>query len=70
MELNEEFTLDTGTGRDEQDFPTFGNVQVALETPGLLDTLYFREKPTCDIALDVDEVEIEVKAVGLNMKGI
>ncbi|KAI3263477.1 hypothetical protein DTO003C3_8842 [Penicillium roqueforti] len=59
MELNEEFTLDTGTGRDEQDFPTFGNVQVALETPGLLDTLYFREKPTCDIALDVDEVEIE-----------
>lgn len=68
MELNGEFSLDMGTGRDEQDFPAFGNVQLALETPGLLDTVYFREKPTCDITLGVDEVEIEVKAVGLNMK--
>jgi hypothetical protein len=57
VSLNEEFTLDTGTGRDEQDFPAFGNVQLALETPGLLDTVYFREKPTCDIVLGVDEVE-------------
>ena len=68
MELNEEFTLDTAVGRAEQDFPTSGNVQLALETPGLLDTVYFREKPSCDIDLEADEVEIEVKAVGLNMK--
>jgi hypothetical protein len=68
MELNEEFTLDTGEGRAEQDFPISGNVQLALETPGLLDTVYFREKPTCDIVLGPDEVEIEVKAVGMNMK--
>jgi hypothetical protein len=68
MELNEEFTLDTGAGRAEQDFPTSGNVQLALETPGLLDTVYFRETPSCDIDLGADEVEIEVKAVGLNMK--
>lgn len=68
MELNEEFTLDTGVGRSEQDFPTSGNVQLALETPGLLDTVYFRERPSCDIELEADEVEIEVKAVGLNMK--
>lgn len=67
-ELNEEFTLDTGEGRTEQNFPTSGNVQLAFETPGLLDSIYFRERPTCDIALDADEVEIEVKAVGLNMK--
>ncbi|KAE8351833.1 hypothetical protein BDV28DRAFT_149625 [Aspergillus coremiiformis] len=69
MELNEEFTLDTGEGRTEQDFPTSGNVQLSLETPGLLDTMHFRERPTCDIALEADEVELEVKAVGLNMKG-
>ena len=68
MELNEEFTLDTGSGRAEQDFPTSGNVQLALETPGLLDTVYFRETPSCDIDLEADEVEIKVKAVGLNMK--
>ncbi|OQE06361.1 hypothetical protein PENVUL_c018G07616 [Penicillium vulpinum] len=67
MELSE-FTLDTGTGRDEQKFPTFGNIQLALETPCLLVTMYFGEKPTCDIALGADEVKIEVKAVGLNMK--
>ncbi|OJJ45037.1 hypothetical protein ASPZODRAFT_160532 [Penicilliopsis zonata CBS 506.65] len=69
MQLNQEFTLDTGgEGRLEQVFPTSGNVQLALETPGLLDTVYFREKPTCDMALGPDEIEIEVKAVGLNMK--
>jgi hypothetical protein len=68
MELNEEFTLDTGAGRIEQEFPSSGNVQLALETPGLLDTVYFREKPTCDIDLEADEIEIQVKAVGLNMK--
>ncbi|KAF9888920.1 hypothetical protein FE257_008089 [Aspergillus nanangensis] len=68
MELNDEFTLDTGEGRTGQEFPTSGNVQLALETPGLLDTVYFRERPTCDITLGPEEVEIEVKAVGLNMK--
>ncbi|GKT50532.1 prosolanapyrone synthase [Colletotrichum spaethianum] len=68
MQLNEEFSLDTGPGRTGQAFPNFGNIQLSLETPGLLDTVYFREKPTCEIALNADEVEIEVKAVGLNMK--
>ncbi|DAA79192.1 TPA_exp: Uncharacterized protein A8136_2977 [Trichophyton benhamiae CBS 112371] len=67
-QLNEEFRLDNGDGRVDQDFPTSGNVQLALETPGLLDTIYFREQPTCDIDLGSDELEINVKAVGLNMK--
>lgn len=67
-QLNEEFRLDNGDGRVGQDFPTSGNVQLALETPGLLDTVYFREQPTCDIDLGSDELEINVKAVGLNMK--
>ncbi|KAL4909695.1 hypothetical protein BDW74DRAFT_186214 [Aspergillus multicolor] len=69
MDLNQEFTLDTGSeGRHDQEFPTKGNVQLAMGTPGLLDTVYFRERPTCDMTLDADEVEIQVQAVGLNMK--
>lgn len=69
MALNSEFTLDTGSdGRADQDFPTEGNVQLAMGTPGLLDTVYFRERPTCDMALGDEEVEIRVQAVGLNMK--
>ncbi|KAK2877267.1 Type I Iterative PKS [Arthroderma sp. PD_2] len=67
-QLNEEFRLDTGDGRLDQDFPTSGNVQLALETPGLLDTVYFRKQPSREIELSPDELEIEVKAVGLNMK--
>ncbi|EGD86700.2 hypothetical protein H102_05221 [Trichophyton rubrum CBS 100081] len=67
-QLNEEFRLDNGDVRVDQDFPTSGNVQLALETPGLLDTVYFREQLTCDIDLDSDELEFNVKAVGLNMK--
>ncbi|KAL4917332.1 hypothetical protein BDW62DRAFT_201954, partial [Aspergillus aurantiobrunneus] len=67
--LNSEFTLDTGSdGRADQEFPTEANVQLAMGTPGLLDTVYFRERPTCDMALGDDEVEIRVQAVGLNMK--
>ena len=69
MALNSEFTLDTGSdGRADQEFPTEGTVQLAMGTPGLLDTVYFRERPTCDMVLGDDEVEIRVQAVGLNMK--
>ena len=58
-----------GRRENRAEFPYFGRmVQSAFETPGLLDSIYFRVRPTCDIALDADEVEIEVKAVGLNMK--
>ncbi|KAL4804624.1 hypothetical protein BDV18DRAFT_165984 [Aspergillus unguis] len=68
-DLNQEFNLDTGSeGRVQQSFPTEGNIQLFMGTPGLLDTVYFREKPTCDMALAPDEVEIKVQAVGLNMK--
>ncbi|EFQ96956.1 hypothetical protein MGYG_08877 [Nannizzia gypsea CBS 118893] len=67
-QLNEEFRLDNGDGRVGHDFPTSGNVQLAFEAPGLLDTVYFREQPTCDIELGPDELEINIKTVGLNMK--
>ncbi|EEP78241.1 hypothetical protein UREG_03086 [Uncinocarpus reesii 1704] len=68
MQLNEEFMLDSGDGRVDQDFPTCGNVLLALETPGLLDTIYFQETVSCATELGADEIEIETKAVGLNMK--
>lgn len=43
------------------------NLQLRVRQPGLLDTLYFEEVPDYG-PLASDEIEIEVKAIGINFK--
>ncbi|TLD09599.1 hypothetical protein PspLS_11722 [Pyricularia sp. CBS 133598] len=42
----------------------------SIETPGLLDTLYFVEDPNGSSELKAGEVEIEVKATSMNFKDV
>lgn len=44
------------------------NVNLKIRQPGLLDTLYFEEAPSASSPLAPGEVEVEVKAVGVNFK--
>ncbi|CAL3969736.1 unnamed protein product [Diplocarpon coronariae] len=43
---------------------------LAIGQPGLLDSLCFREDKTAGLPLQLDEVEIEVKATGLNFRDV
>ncbi|KAB8270078.1 reducing type I polyketide synthase [Aspergillus minisclerotigenes] len=43
-------------------------LRLVTETPGLLDSLHFIEDTTTDIPLLDDEIEIEVRAMGVNFK--
>lgn len=43
------------------------NMQLKVSQPGLLDTLYFEEIPEYEPLAD-DEIEVEVKSVGVNFK--
>ncbi|KAL8891066.1 MAG: hypothetical protein Q9215_001837 [Flavoplaca cf. flavocitrina] len=45
-------------------------LELAIETPGLLETLQFRDDPLYDQPLGPTDVEIEVKASGVNFKDI
>lgn len=45
-------------------------LELVIETPGLLDTLQFRDDPLHDKPLGPTDVEIEVKASGVNFKDI
>ncbi|RDW89221.1 polyketide synthase BcPKS8 [Coleophoma cylindrospora] len=44
-------------------------LQMVLETPGLLETLHFVDQPLDGTLLD-DEIEIEVKAIGMNARDV
>lgn len=46
------------------------SVTLKIETPGLLDTLYFAEHDSLNVPLKPDEVEIQVKASALNFRDI
>ncbi|GME49943.1 Highly reducing polyketide synthase alt5 [Neofusicoccum parvum] len=46
------------------------HITLTIESPGLLDTLYFAEDPNSDATLDDDEVEIQVRATSLNFKDV
>lgn len=43
-------------------------LRMEISTPGALETLHFVDDPTADDALENDEVEIEVRAIGLNFR--
>lgn len=45
-------------------------LQIAIEKPSILSTIYFKSDPTFSNLLAADEVEIEVKYAGLNTKEI
>ncbi|KAK2626256.1 hypothetical protein QTJ16_004518 [Diplocarpon rosae] len=47
-----------------------GPLRLAIGQPGLLDSLCFHEDPTAGLPLLPDEVEIEVKATGLNFRDV
>ena len=56
---------------EPQTFRQYGRPLVmGIGTPGLLDTIYFVEDDRMDSALPDDQVEIEVKATGLNFKDV
>ncbi|AEO64476.1 polyketide synthase [Thermothielavioides terrestris NRRL 8126] len=43
-------------------------LKMALSAPGALETLHFVDDPAAEQPLEADEVEIEVKAIGLNFR--
>ena len=43
-------------------------LKLTIETPGLLDSLCFIQDESCADPLAVNEIEVEVKAVGLNLR--
>lgn len=45
-------------------------LQLAIEKPGVLSTVYFKQDPEFSRSLPADEVEIEVKYAGVNNKDI
>ena len=45
-------------------------VALRIETPGFLDTLYFSDCETANAPLKSDDVEIQVKAAGLNFRDV
>ncbi|MCJ1393519.1 hypothetical protein MMC18_006394 [Xylographa bjoerkii] len=63
------------TARGQAQLQKFGQEPVrpsvlSIASPGLLDTLQFVEDPIVDLPLADDEVEIEVKATGMNFLDI
>ncbi|EOD51963.1 putative polyketide synthase protein [Neofusicoccum parvum UCRNP2] len=67
--------LSLGSKRKDLEPHTLGqdpdrHITLTIESPGLLDTLYFAEDPNSDATLDDDEVEIQVRATSLNFKDV
>ncbi|TQN68831.1 Highly reducing polyketide synthase azaB, partial [Colletotrichum shisoi] len=46
------------------------DMKMEVGTPGLLDSLRFREVEHCDAALEADQIEIEPRAFGLNFRDV
>ncbi|KAH5055929.1 hypothetical protein HBI88_091050 [Parastagonospora nodorum] len=59
--------LDTTTTK--QQYTTDRKMRLKIERPGLLESLHFQAVPLED-SLSLDEAEVEVKAIGLNMKEV
>lgn len=47
-----------------------GSSRLLVETPGLLDTLYFASDERVNVTLPHDQVEVDVKAAGINFKDV
>lgn len=45
-------------------------LKMAIGTPGALETLHFVDDQSVETALAEDEIEIEVKAIGMNQKDV
>lgn len=52
------------------EFGSVSRLKMSIKTPGLLDTICFAEDVSCDSPLAPDDVEIEIKAVGLNFRDV
>lgn len=53
----------------ELGLPSTGNLSLSIRKPGFLDSLFFQEAATCKTRdLQGDQVEVEVKAVGLGFR--
>ena len=46
------------------------SLKMAISTPGALDTLHFVDDATLENPLEADQIEIQVKAIGMNFKDI
>lgn len=53
-----------------QEFASSRRLKMAVGTAGALDSLYFREDQDLDLALGEREIEIDVKATGMNFKDV
>lgn len=53
-----------------QDFVSSRRLKMAFATTGALDSLYFRDDSSMQLGLGDDEIEIEVKATGMNFKDV
>lgn len=53
-----------------QEFQKAPPLTLAIATPGLIDSLQFIEDPTAPTELKPNEIEIEVKAIGVNFKDV
>ncbi|KAI1179866.1 putative polyketide synthase [Nemania sp. FL0916] len=73
--ISEDDTLNqlvhTATSRTPCDVE-FGlkDLQLKIQSPGLLSSLFFEEKATNLTELEDDEVELEVKAIGINFRDV
>ena len=63
---NKDFTTEQISLHELKDTP----LQLAIEKPGVLSTLYFKQDPEFTTSLPPDAVEIEVKFSGVNNKDI
>ncbi|TVY91260.1 Highly reducing polyketide synthase [Lachnellula willkommii] len=66
--LNDHIYVRTNYPRREQKFGDLPAVKVDVRTPGLLDSLEFIEDEKASLPLGPNEVEIEVRAIGVNFK--
>ncbi|ROV97002.1 hypothetical protein VSDG_04049 [Cytospora chrysosperma] len=53
-----------------QDFISSRRLKMAFSTTGALDSLYFHDDASTELTLGDDEIEIEVKATGMNFKDV
>jgi hypothetical protein len=65
--LDNEYTSILGSNPAEEKYNPEMSIRLDIERIGLLDTFYFKEDHR-DLSLKPTEAEIQVKAIGLNMK--
>ncbi|KAI4247300.1 MAG: hypothetical protein LQ352_006197 [Teloschistes flavicans] len=70
--LNERFLQQEGSVKDTELVPLQGQgpLGIGFDQAGLLSSLYFKQDSAFDTPLKAEEIEVEVRAVGLNTKDL